>query len=175
MAGHVGLELANVILKKPLKMLGEFSLDYGTFWDQRLFACELLGDGHAASAGLALLDRARPTKAIHVCAAVSASATEAPYSIQPSVTCTDRLRWRALCEEFNPSRRAPGRIRPDVPLVRASHVRRPDRMDQCIQIRSNFRHRVLVIRSTVAVPGAIERHAHNAIGYHPLHGRGGPS
>jgi hypothetical protein len=43
-AGHVGLELANVILKKPLKMLGEFPLDYGTFWDQRLFAYELLGD-----------------------------------------------------------------------------------------------------------------------------------
>src|SRR5271165_7558296 len=40
-AGHVGLELANVILRMPLKMLGEFSLDYGTFWDQRLFAREL--------------------------------------------------------------------------------------------------------------------------------------
>jgi hypothetical protein len=40
--GLRGLELANVILKKPLKMLGEFSLDYGT-WDQRPFGCELAG------------------------------------------------------------------------------------------------------------------------------------
>ena len=33
---------------------------------------------------------------------------------------TFALRRRAPCEEFNPSCRAPGRIRPDVPLVRAS-------------------------------------------------------
>jgi hypothetical protein len=43
-------------------MLGEFSLDYGTFWDQRLFACELPGDWHAASAGLALPDQAGQTR-----------------------------------------------------------------------------------------------------------------
>src|ERR1700675_1357753 len=27
--------------EKAIEMLGEFSLDTGTFWDQRLFACEL--------------------------------------------------------------------------------------------------------------------------------------
>jgi hypothetical protein len=30
--------------EKATEMLGEFSLDYGTFWDRRLFACELPGD-----------------------------------------------------------------------------------------------------------------------------------
>src|SRR5271165_3799713 len=59
-AGHVRLELANVILKKPLKMLGEFSLDYGTFWDQRLFALELRRRGYAARAYCDDLQQAFP-------------------------------------------------------------------------------------------------------------------
>ena len=44
-----GLELANVILEKPLKMLGKFSLDYGTFWGKRPL-CELAGGRHAGLA-----------------------------------------------------------------------------------------------------------------------------
>src|SRR5208337_2774082 len=60
LAGHVRLELANVILKKPLKMLGEFSLDYGTFWDQRLFALELRRRGYAARAYCDDLQQAFP-------------------------------------------------------------------------------------------------------------------
>jgi hypothetical protein len=46
-----GLELANVILEKPLKMLGKFSLDYGTFWGQRPL-CELCRLGFKFSEGV---------------------------------------------------------------------------------------------------------------------------
>src|SRR5271166_5837382 len=34
--------------EKAIEMVGEFSLDYGTFWDQRLFAAELRRRGYAA-------------------------------------------------------------------------------------------------------------------------------